>query len=196
MHRWLSCERALTEVGAKAVMAHLPHFWQLEIPLHAACRSVGAPIFVGEPENIPVAAAAIVSAGIDTVIVGTTASFALCSYMPGKQVPLPPHWMLIHDSCAASWEIPAPLRTDDYRVFQEVHAFPGLPILEQCAVLAQARSTHFHRSNSFAWNDSEPTAYITSTGDDPFPLYRYALPFSVEPLHTCDCGEEVVARTL
>ncbi len=195
-HRWLSCERSFSEMRPTAVMAHLPHFWQLEIPLHAACRRESAPIFFGEPENIPVAAAAIASASIDTVIAGAPASFALSSYVLQKRLPLPPHWILIHDAFAASWEIPAPLRTADGMVFQEVHAFPGLPILEQCATLTQARSAHFHRSNSFVWDATEKTAYITSTGDDPFPLYRYVVPFTIEPLHTCDCGQEVVTRKL
>src|SRR6185369_8776282 len=64
---WPSVEAALRHFGSRAVMMRLPLFWQAEPLLHAACRAAGAPIFVNEPENMPLGAAALQN-GVDTVV--------------------------------------------------------------------------------------------------------------------------------
>src|SRR3989338_10070080 len=52
--QWSSCEKFLRERTSRSVMTRLPLFWQLEVLLHDACKAVGAPLFIRNPENMPV----------------------------------------------------------------------------------------------------------------------------------------------
>lgn len=191
--KWSSCERALRESGSTVVMMRLPLFWQLESPLHAACRSVGAPIFVNEPENMPVGAAAIYSASVDTVVSASADAFSFVSYMLEKKVALPRVWVLVHEA-QGEWRIPAPLESASLNVSQEVHLFPSTVLLSQCAHLAASKKSDFHIFDGYSWELLNDASYITSAGDDPLPLYRYKLPFKLVEAEKCACGRTVVRK--
>lgn len=192
--RWVSCERALRFYGARVVMTRLPHFWQLESPVHAVCRNIGAPIFTNEIENIPVGAAAIMSADVNAVLSESTSSFAFISYLAERKIALPRIWMLIHSANTPQWDIPALLEHEALNVVQEVHIFPGVPVLEQCTHLSQEKKPLFHVSDAYRLEQTGDRATITSTGDDPLPLWKLALPFRIQEISVCLCGKKVFSR--
>ena len=192
--KWDSCQKALQNFQTRAVMMRLPLFWQMESPLHAACRSVGAPIFINEPENMPVGAAALSSAEVDTVVTEAGDGFSFSEYLSQKNLPLPRNWVIVHRS-DAPWQIPAALRdAPEIQVAQEVHAFPGLPILHQCQILARKKASVFHVSDAFALQHDDTGTSITSIGDVLLSLTRFELPFTLATIGTCVCGAKTVKK--
>jgi len=192
--RWNSCERALRIFSTTSVMARLPLFWQIESPLNAVCKSVGAILFMNEPENMPVGAAAIKSTEIHTVICEARNSFEFALYLSEKNIK-PAAWFLIHQSDSLEWSVPLSIDSSRF-VAQEVHLFPGLPILEQCALLLDDRKAEFHLSDSYLWEIGKDKTYITSIGDDPLPLVRFEIPFSLISKSQCPCGKVIVERNI
>jgi hypothetical protein len=190
--RWLSLERALRQCQARSVMIRLPHFWQQESPAHAACRNVGAALFVGEPENIPVGAAAIDSCAIDTVVAEISEASAFVAYLHKKNLRVPSHWILIHQAESPSWTLPDELALAAKVLFQEVHLLPGVPILVQCPLLASQKAPRFHTSDAYLWEHFDSVYHITSLGDDPLPIVRFALDRPLRQEGTCPCGRPIV----
>lgn len=172
---WPSAEAILKAFGVRAVMMRLPLFWQTEPLLHAACRAAGAPIFTNDPENMPLGAAAL-SNGVDTVVTTAADAAAFAGYLAEKHTPLPPFWIIVHQADAPRWEVPTMLR--GVKVAQEVHLFPGVPVLVQCPALVGKNRYHFSDIHS----------------QEPLPLSELELPFVLKDCGTCVCGKAIGER--
>lgn len=193
--RWASCERALRALGAaRGVMMRLPLFWQVEVPLHAACRAVGIPIFVNEPENMPVGGAAIQNADVDAVITDRADAQLFAAYLAERGIRGPRLWIVIHRADDASWDVPAVLHQENQRVAEEVHLFPGVPILEQCALLMNFGAPLFHLSGGYSMEEVDGSALLSGAEDDPLPLLRFELPWKLSRAGICSCGKATVER--
>lgn len=195
--RWGGAERMLRTPGITFVLMRVPRFWQVEPYLNAACRAAHVPFFPNEPENMPVGAAALREIGAAAVVSEGQDALQFSSFLAEREQALPATWLLVHPVDAANWDLPVFL-SDDLLVFEEVHLFPGVPVLEQCETLAQQRRHGvFHLSDAYTWNVSEAPAYVTGSKDDPVPLEHFALPFSVHVLsEQCACGKNIVQRSL
>jgi hypothetical protein len=132
-------------------------------------------------------------AEVNTVITGAADVAAFTTYLSEYNVPLPKIWVLIHDA-AAEWNIPASVMHDAIHTAQEVHVFPGVPILEQCPHLVDQKSGLFHLSDAYLWDIDSGKARITSLGDDPIPLHRYVLPCALQSAGQCACGKSCVQK--
>ncbi len=193
-YTWSSCERALVRSRPRGVMMRAPLFWQLEAPLHAACRAAGAPIFVNDQANMPVGGAAIQLADTDAVVTSANDAVAFAAYLSEKKMPHPRLWILISS-------LEEYLRKTDHSregirgtVVEEVHLFPGLVLLEQCEHLADARGG-FHASGTFHWEIGSEECLITSLQEDaPIPFARLTLPLALRKRGTCGCGNPVFER--
>lgn len=189
--QWSSCEDALKRFAPRVVMMRLPLFWQVEPLLHAACRSVPAPIFVNDADNMPVGEAAIRLAYVDTVVTDTADAFKFSSFLSDKKT-WSKSWLIIHRP-DSSWDIPPSL--GDAQVAQEVHIFPGVPLLIQCADLANVRSSAlFHGSLEFKMDILTDRIAITGSNEDPVPLTNLEIPLRLKRNGVCACGEEIVQR--
>jgi len=175
-------------------MTRVPPFWQLEPVVHLICRNLNVPILTNELENSPLGAAAILEADVNAVITAASDSAAFTSYLSEYKIPLPNIWVLIHDAAATEWGIPGSITHDEVHVAQEVHLFPGVPILEQCPHLVDEKSALFHVSDAYSWDIGEERTRVTSLGDDPIPLYRYVLPCVLEVAGQCACGKTCVHK--
>ncbi len=193
--QWTSCERALRHANSKGVMMRLPTFWQIGLPLHAACRAVGIPIFVNEPENIPVGAMALKTGGIDTVVTENRDAAAFAEYLVAQKLPMPRLGILVH-RIEDAWDVSRVVLDTWSLVAQEVHAFPGVPVLEQCAALSAEKASRFHLSDSYLWEITGDETLITGKSGDPIPLSRYRLPCSLKKSGECSCGKPVFERRL
>ncbi len=187
--RWASCEEALRVFGATGVMMRLPLFWQLESPLWSACKKAGAFIFTNDPENMPLGAAAIRSANIDCVVTETKDASLFSDFLREKKYQLPRSWIIIHPANSDEWSLP---KLEGANVAQEVHLFPGIPLLEQCANLRAKQRPRFHINSSYMWDTS--LGEITGNTDDPLPLIGYRIPFPLKEEGACSCGRRIVAR--
>ncbi len=191
--KWSSCEDALKRFAPRVVMMRLPLFWQVEPLLHEACRAVPAPIFVNDADNMPVGEAAIRLAYVDTVVTDTSDSFAFSSFLSEKKT-LPKSWIIIHRP-DSTWDIPTPLRdARETRVAQEVHVFPGVPILHQCAELSEKKEPAFHASAEFQIEVEKDRIYISGSTSDPFPLSRLEIPLALRETGLCPCGKKIFVR--
>lgn len=188
---WTSAERMLRAFGSHGIMMRLPLFWQLEPALFAAGQAAGAPIFVNDQDNMPVGAAAIKTASMDTVITDTQDAFRFSSYLSETGAQFPTAWIIVHPALLDVWEVPAPLREAGARVAQEVHLFPGVPFLEQCEFLAANKDPAFHTSEVYTVETEGDGTYLTSAGDDPLPLFRYELRRTLTESGECACGKRV-----
>lgn len=187
--RWVSMERFLRYHDAKVVLMRLPLFWQVLTPLHHACRASGAAIYPNEPENVPVAGAAVRSADADAVITEARDAEALYAYLADKGL-RQPAWFLVHRP-EEPWSVPRLL--SGVRLWQEVHLFPGVPLLEQCGEIAG--SARFHPSDAYLWDASGAATRITSAGEDLIPLRSYELPFALRHEgNACSCGRLIVYK--
>ncbi|OGG56912.1 hypothetical protein A3D71_00295 [Candidatus Kaiserbacteria bacterium RIFCSPHIGHO2_02_FULL_55_20] len=192
--RWTSCELALRAFKSSGIMMRLPLFWQVEPALFAAGQAAGAPIFVNDQGNMPVGAAAIRTASMDTVVTDTEDAQRFSSYLLKRGAQFPAAWIIVHPILQKAWTIPAPLRSGTAHVAQEVHLFPGVPVLEQCEKLAARKEPVFHLSESYLFEVEGGATYLTSIGDDPLPLFRYALPVTIAQGERCSCGKKVATR--
>lgn len=164
-------EELLRHFSSRGLMMRTPIFWQWGFSLHAACRNVGIPIFVNEPENMPVGAQALLRGGIDTIVTENSDAPAFASYLQEKQIAPPAAWILIHRAAHTDWSVAAGV-LDAKFLAQEVHILPGLPALRQCPLLAQTRMPHFH---TVAVPIELPPIELTEVG-------------------TCACGKTIVER--
>lgn len=188
--QWMSCERALRSAGSKGVMTRLPAYWQMGFPLHAACRAVGIPLFANGAENIPVGAMAIKTGGIDTVVSESRDAGAFADYLVKRALPYPRLGILVH-RIQDTWDVPRTVLDTWDTVAQEVHAFPGVPVLDQCAVLSDKKVSRFHLSDEYSWEVNGTEALMTSIGDALLPFYQYKLPRALRKAGTCSCGKPV-----
>jgi hypothetical protein len=194
--RWTSCERFLRNVEARTVLLRLPLFWQIESFLHRACQAVGATILVNEVENMPVGAAAMHSANVNVVMTDTSDAGLFSTYLFEKDVEFPRAWFVVHRGDAENWTLPQFLRETQIRVAQEVHLFPGLPVLDQCVMLADSKETSFHLSDAYIWKIGAEKTTITSVGNDLLPFVKFPLSFVLRTTGMCPCGKIIVERSL
>ncbi len=188
--RWDSCERALRESGSHGVMMRLPLFWQVESNLHHACRAADAFLFLNEPENMPLGAAALRLAEIDAVITDTKDAFAFSLYLSSNNSPLDFTWVIVHPADYGAIKIPEILLQEGVRVIQEVHIFPGVPVLEQCSPIWKDKSSFFHVSDDYISEKIGDEVLITSANDAPLPFFRYKLPLELREEKRCPCGKQ------
>ncbi|MSU74103.1 hypothetical protein EXS56_03105, partial [Candidatus Kaiserbacteria bacterium] len=94
--RWNTCAQALSELKPHGVMMRLPLFWQLEVPLWYACRTAHTPIFLNDPENMPVGAAALQLGGMDTVVTEQCDASTFAEYLQKENEEFPKKWIVIH----------------------------------------------------------------------------------------------------
>lgn len=192
--QWRSCQTLLEAHKPKVVMMLAPFFWQIEPLLYHACQHAGAPIFVCQPDNLPVAGAAITNADVEAVVCPPSSAAAFSLFLLEKNIPFPKLWLTVHDAHAPSWELPVGLGQKPATVGQEVHLFPGVPLLAQCNALATARQEEFHLTEDYAWVSKEGVVTITSTEVDLVPLQHYTLPFSLQKTGGCACTKETFRR--
>jgi hypothetical protein len=122
--RWESCEKALTRFASRGVMSRLPAWWQLEPPLHAACRSAGAFLYVNDTMNMPLGSAAILRAEIDTIVTTVDDAHAFAAFLIEKGVPLPPSWFIVHQH--EKKMLPELLWQPGIQLHEEVQSSPGI----------------------------------------------------------------------
>jgi hypothetical protein len=191
---WPSCEQALRYFAKTGVMLHAPPVWQLASALHRAARGAGLPLFINQPDNLALGARAIAQAGMDAVVAEPGAAARLALHGAERSAAAPKLWFLVHPAEKEEWLVPAPLQNGAL-VLQEVHLYPGVPILIQCPALAQRPiATQFHTSPRYIWEYADAPAHITSL-DDPLPLIRHRLPFALRAAGSCACGEQLFERT-
>jgi len=183
--KWTSCEDALRHAGAIGVMMRLPLFWQLEVPLRDACVAAGAFIFVSDRNNVPLAAEALRSAEIDCVVTDASDTLAFSGFLREKHREQPDSWFVIHPANAPLISLD---RLGDASGAQEVHLFPGLPVLEQCHALRSLKGASFHLCEGFEYVAESQTVAIE--GARPM---RVRLPFALHEDRTCVCGRAVVS---
>lgn len=114
-------ENALREHKVRGLVMHLPLFSHTEPLVYAACRALGAPIFINNPHNLPVATAALRSGGMDAVVSKVADAAALSSYLYEKGGPRPRLWFLVNGGSAGSSRVPAGLGGKDEVVVVDVH---------------------------------------------------------------------------
>lgn len=124
--RWRSAEDALTSWGSRGVMMRLPLFWQLEVPLFHACQSAGAFLFANDVGNMPLGAAAVDIADVDTVVTELDDAAAFASYLTIKRMSLPKYWFIVRKSSHAGAPLPPELTGNGISVHEEVHSSPGI----------------------------------------------------------------------
>ncbi|MCG3769290.1 MAG: hypothetical protein JW384_00412 [Nitrosomonadaceae bacterium] len=192
LSRWDSCAQALSEFKSHGVMMRLPLFWQLEVLLWYACRTVPAPIFLNDPENMPVGAAALQLGGMDTVVTEQRDAGIFAEYVQKENEVVPKNWIIVHRA-DDTWSVPTSL--SDCKVAQEVHLFPGLPILSQCpALMTEISGTprfHIAQGNRF-----EPSANTFETpSKDAVPSFTLDIP-RITAGGMCVCGDLIYTQAL
>ena len=192
--RWESYTRTLRSFGSLGVIVRFPTFWQLISPTYTASRAAETAILVSEPQNMPVAREAIKRALMDTIVTDTEDALVFCKFLAASGTALPRAWLIVHRAQAAHWDLPAPLDNSAIQIAQEVHLFPGVPVLVQCEVLASGKGSLFHLVEAYRWELGDAVT-ISGTDDDPLPFVRLRLPFALHALEICSCGKTVFERT-
>ncbi len=192
---WGSCEKALRHFGSRGVMARLPFFWQFESPLSTACRAAGAFLFLNDRGNIPLGIAAVKMAEVDTVITDAEDAHLFSRQMSETGIQAQ-NWVVIHPAGAAHFSIAQALKAEGVRLFQEVHLFPCVPLLEQCEHLSAEKKPLFHTVAEFCITKTERGLAVSSAAPHPFPLEKYELPETLALQGTCVCGKEVISASL
>lgn len=105
-------------------MARLPLFWQLEIPLFHACRHAGSFLFINDVGNMPLGAAAIRTAEIDTIVTDFDDAVAFSAYLAQSTCPIPQKWFIVRPPLRAGKPLPSHLA--HVEVAEEVHETPGI----------------------------------------------------------------------
>ena len=172
----------------------LPLFYQLEPALFRAARSAGAFIFVNDQENMPVGAMAIADGSMDVVVTTQKDSVVFSQFLTERSLQLPRAWIVLHRA-DQPWELPAALLSPAARVAQEVHLFPGLPVLTQCPALIDAKAPRFHAAAGMAVNPLKTGARVSGPMGDPVPLSEYQLNIPLSESGMCACGLPVYALT-
>lgn len=189
--RWNSLERALRESGSHGVMTRLPLFWQVESNLHHACRAADAFLFLNEPENMPLGAAALRLAEIDTIVTDKKDALAFSSYLGHNNFPIDFTWLIIHSAEQDAIKIPEILLRSGVKIIQEAHIFPGVPVLEQCSLIWKNKLPQFHASDDYILEKIGEKITITSASNIPFPFLRYELPLQLREVEKCKCGKQI-----
>ncbi len=192
---WNSCERVLRDSGARGVMMRLPLFWQVEPNLFAACQAAGAFIFINDADNMPLGTAAVRDAHIDTIVTDAGNAHAFARYLLEKKSGMAKTWIIVHAPHTDIAPVPKALEDLHIRVAQEVHVFPGVPVLVQCTLLEKNKESSFHVSDSYEHEKTKDGLALTSTDASPLPFFRYELPLRLRDEGQCGCGKTIFAAT-
>lgn len=177
--QWESLAETLARYNPHVLLLRLPLFWQVLSPLHAVCKRTGCALYINEQENPAAGEAAARVGEANVVITDAKDAFSFSLYVAERNVHIP-SWILIHDP-TGDWEIPIILREEHAQVAQEVHLFPGIPLLIQCEALAREKLPFFHMTGS-----------IETLFDLPI---TYALEPKLISSGICTCGKEILGRT-
>jgi hypothetical protein len=191
--QWTSLERFFRLSSARMIMSQIPLYWQVASALERACAAAEAPVFAADACNVAVCAAAVRELNIEVVVSAPEDAAPLIAYLSEKHIEPPRSWFIVH-AAKSNWSMPPELAEGYFSVQQEVHLFPGVPLLEQCAELAASGKAHYHTNGQYAWSIADSDTLITSMGDDPLPLINYQLPFSLREAGLCACGKTIVCR--
>lgn len=188
---WNSCERVLRDSSTHGVMMRLPLFWQVEPNLFSACQAAGAFIFINDADNMPLGAAAVRDARIDAIMTDAPDAHAFAQYLLEKKSGMAKTWIIVHTPHKDIRPISQILKEPHVRVAQEVHVFPGVPVLEQCAFLEKTKEALFHVSGSYEYEKTENSLALTSNDAAPLPFFRYKLPLPLYEGGQCACGKAI-----
>lgn len=186
---WPSCADTLRSWSAHGVMMRLPLLWQLEVPLRLACDAAEAFIFVNDPGNAPLGAAAILQAGVDAVITDAADAASFARTLKERNVPLPA-FLIVCDAHAPLRALEEPLR--GARVSREAHAFPGVPILRQCETLSASPEPRFHALDGWELRLEGGRTLVHGNASCAIPLKDYELPTAYVSEGACACGKEAL----
>lgn len=190
--KWPSLEGAIRDFRCEGLVVRLPLFWQIEAPLHAACRGAGAYLFINEPENMPLGAAAAKLAETDLIVTTPADAAAFAAHLAERAVPVPRAWFLVHPIHDLQ-NLPAALLTSAIVVAQEVHLFPGIPLLIQCEAQRRGKELAFHGSEEFALACEDGRLFASSVSPEhPLPFERHPVPGEFEE-RACACGQPAYA---
>lgn len=188
--RWKSCETALRAFGSRGVMSRLPLYWQSTFALHRACRAVGIPLFTNDLANMPLGAAALRGAGVDTVVCesGDAAEFA--AYLERCASRMPLAWIIVH-RVGSVVELSERIRRSPAGVAQEVHLLPGFPILIQCPALMREQKAAYHAAEGSRWR-IEPNRSFVSFFEEWLPFVDFETTCRLRERGTCPCGKTIL----
>lgn len=189
---WYSCSEALKRQGAKGALVRIPLFWQIISPIHRACAEAQCGLFVNDQENQPIGEASVRLAEIDTVITDAKDAFTFSLFLAEKNTAVS-SWFIVYEPIR-DWSIPIPLQKPSIQVTQEVHLFPGLPLLTQCKNLSNAKRQLFHASSDCMIEIETEYSTVSTKGTHPFPLTKQKLDIALERRGICECGEEIVGK--
>jgi hypothetical protein len=177
--QYTSLTDALRSLGAELAILRLPLFWQILSPIHSACKEANCTIFVNERGNMPVGEAAAQFASANTVITDTEDAFTFSLYLNEKNTRIP-NWVVVHEP-TKRWDLPLSFSDHNVHVWQEVHLFPGVPMLVQCKDLAKNKMPLFHK--------------VEDIGQEFVPPVEFTLTPELVSSGICTCGKEIVGRT-
>lgn len=141
---------------------------------------------------MPVGAAALQLGGMDTVVTEQRDTATFADYVQKENGKLPRKWIIVHRA-DDTWEIPTSL--SDCKIAQEVHLFPGLPILSQCPTLMRETSgiPGFHIAKG---NRYEPSTGIFETpSKDAIPSFKLDIP-PITAGEVCACGNLIYTQAV
>ena len=187
---WMSLKRHLRHFRSRGVLLRLPLFWQVESPLYRTCREVDALYYANDVTNMPLGAAALRGMHLDTVLTDRSDAVALSTFLGKAGTKY--SWVIVHSLFETPWTIPDELTSAS--VAQEVHMFPGVPILTQCESLIEKKVPYFHVVDTYEVEITKEAILISSPPDDPVPLVRYVLP-PLSKQGSCACGKRVFSST-
>ncbi len=141
---------------------------------------------------MPVGAAALQLGGMDTVVTEQCDASTFAEYLQKENGELPKKWIIIH-RVEDTWKIPASL--SNCMVAQEVHFFPGLPILAQCPALMTktASIARFHVVEGSQYDSHAGT--IETPAKDTVPAFILKMP-SITAGEMCACGSTIYTQTV
>ena len=187
-------EKIKSSHSESSIMVHTPLFWQMEPFVYNVRKNLKAPVFVVQPQNLPVASAAILDVGINIIISDPKNAAALSLYLLEKNIPHPDLWLIIHPCEKTDWDTPITLIEEKVDLRQSVHLVPGVALLEQCNFLSAKKEPWFHAVDSFLWEIEKDKTSISTITDGIFPLFLFPLPFLLEDTGICWCGKNIVTK--
>lgn len=187
---WRSLTAALESAGASACTGMLPLLWQTEPLAFAACRAARVPFFALDEGNAAVAARAVDTAGLDTILIREASAVAVANDFAEHNDRFPTNWILVREFGAAAVSEMGSIETSQ-RLFREIHLFPGVPLLVQCEARAAAHdASRFHLAPGLSIRHANGATLVSSDGDLPFTDLTID---ELAPAGTCECGESLLS---
>lgn len=183
---WPSLTPHMRVWDSRGLMARVPLFWQMEAPLRTTCDEVGAFLFINDMSNMPLGAAAIRDANVDTVVTQMRDVGPFSLHLLEAKIALP-NFIAVHPHASALAPLPQACR--ETPIAQEVHLFPGVPMLVQCPCLSAQKEPVFHAAPGCRIYRAGGQVLFTGADTDPQPPYDYPLLMTLREAGSCQCGE-------